>query len=215
VLLNGRARLPVCASPAPSRALQDCAGNMPRIWGELSRLPDGENRPGLARAVGLSWACRERTRPDDSDPSNRPTSIDRELCLAAVLHMIANIKTVAVYVSDQMISSTCRTWAIWGCCFPCPYSVRLPVDCCRESFQLGGRSKVELLRDGVDPRDGGVAFVGELMPAPSSEDSSCPRQRGSGPESTDRASRNASRQVSPWPSIEQSFPRPPSPTTQR
>ena len=34
-------------------------------------------------------------------PSNRPTSIDRELCFAEVLHMIANIKTVAVYVSDQ------------------------------------------------------------------------------------------------------------------
>src|SRR5215831_6804278 len=53
-LLNGRAPLPVCVSPAPSRALQDCAGNMPRIWGELSRLPDGENRASLARAVGLS-----------------------------------------------------------------------------------------------------------------------------------------------------------------
>src|SRR5260370_41071801 len=40
-------------------------------------------------------------RPDDSGPSNRPTSIDRELCFAEVLHMIASIKTVAVYVSDQ------------------------------------------------------------------------------------------------------------------
>src|SRR5258707_14811006 len=40
-------------------------------------------------------------RPDDSSPSNRSTSIDRELCFAEVLHMIASIKTFAVYVSDQ------------------------------------------------------------------------------------------------------------------
>src|SRR6516164_3075846 len=44
------------------------------------------------------------------------------------------------YSLPETIWSTCRTWAIWGCCSPPPYSVRLPVDCCPEPFSCEGRT---------------------------------------------------------------------------